>query len=49
MPRKGVGDEDPPPGLSTKVLEELEERLIVLELLLCVYTVISKIGVIMHT
>ena len=36
---KGVGDEDPPPpGVSTKVLEELEERLIALELLIvCVH------------
>ena len=44
-----MGDENPPPGLSTKVLEELEERLVVLELLLCMYPVISKTGVINHT
>ena len=25
---KGVGDRDPPPGVSAKVLEELEERLV---------------------
>ena len=25
---KGVGDGDPPPGVSAKVLEELEERLV---------------------
>ena len=38
---KGVGDEDPPPGISTKVLEGLEERLVALELLIvCVQCIL---------